>query len=164
MDPCWTREHDWNPNCAVTEFEPVEKYGRLRLLLKAWAQTGHLSGDAAVKVTGVPRREGRKRPPVIYVCGPRDRASARLEQLARARPGWWTCNSWPEDGLPEEEMRSRAGSAQKWGMVSLFMRVEQALRECNGSGGALIAGPGSPEDMRRAAELMALSEWEVVVE
>jgi broad specificity phosphatase PhoE len=162
MDPTWTRENDRNPNCAVTEFEPVEVNGRLRLVLKAWAQHAHLSGDAAVKVTGVPKRLGRKRPAVIYVCGAREAAQSRLEQLAEEHPGWWALNSWPEDGLAEEEMRRRAGSVQKWGMASLFMRVEQALRECKEGQGAVIAGPGSPEDMRRAAELYSLSEWKIV--
>jgi broad specificity phosphatase PhoE len=162
MDPRWTRENDNNPNCGLTEFEPVEQDGRLRLVIRAWAQHGHLTGDAAVKVSGVPKRLGRKRPPVIYVCGPREAAPLRLAELARAHPGWWVKDSWAEDGLPDEEMRRRAGSPQMWGMASLFMRIEQALRECSETGGALIAGPGSASDMRRAAELFGLEMWEAV--
>jgi broad specificity phosphatase PhoE len=164
MDPAWTRENDRNPNCAVTEFEPVEGDGRLRLVLKAWAQHAHLSGDAAVKITGVPKRSGHKRPAVMYLCVPRAAAQDRLDQLAQEHPGWWTLNSWPADGLAEEEMRRRVGSAQKWGMASLFMRVEQALRACTEGQGAIIAGPGSPGDMRRAAELFSLSEWEAILD
>jgi broad specificity phosphatase PhoE len=164
MDPLWTRKNDRNPNCAVTEFEPVEVNGRLRLVLRAWAQHTHLSGDAAVKVTGVPKRSGRIRPAVIYLCVPRETAQVRLDQLAEEHPGWWALNSWPEDGLPEAEMRRRAGSVEKWGMASLFMRVEQAMRECREGQGAIIAGPGSPSDMRRAAELFSLTDCQIVAD
>ena len=162
MDPRWTRDNDWNPNCAVSEFEPVEAGGRLRLLLRAWARSDHLSGDAAVKITGTPKRSGRKRPAVVYLCAPRETAQARLDELAREYPGWWVHNSWPADGLPEEEMLRRAGSVERWGMASLFMRVEEALRACGEGQGALIAGPGRPADMQRAAELFSLSEWRVI--
>lgn len=162
MDPRWTRDNDYNPNCAISEFETNETPGGLRLVLRAWAQTAHLSGDAAVKVSGVPKRQGKPRPAVHYLCASPDEAARRLAELAAQRPGWYVRDTWPEDGLDEEEMLRRAGSIEKWGMISLFTRLEQALRECDGAPGVLLAGPGRPEDLRRAAELYALTDWQAL--
>jgi probable phosphoglycerate mutase len=162
MDKNWTRENGIYPNCAVSEFETVEEERGLSLRMRSWAYHDHLSGDAAVKVSGVPKRAGRKRPMVVYVSAPREPGGQMLRRLAAERPGWYVRDHWPEDGLAETEMVSRAGTTRKWGLISLFARLEQALRECDNAAGILLAGPGQPEDMRRAAELFALDEWQVI--